>query len=290
MLPSPSDLYYFKETASKLNLTKAAQSLGITQPSLSIAIKRLEEAIGEELFVRSKKGVTLTQAGLQLLSHTSLLLDTWQQVKSKALAAMHEMQGKYVIGCHPSVAIYSLPLFFPQVLLSFPDLELELAHDSSLRITEKVLSSQIDFGIVVNPIPSNDLIIIKLCLDEVCLWSRNQNVERSSLDRNSILIMPSGPTSSQVVLKELLKKSTSTPKIIQSTSFETIRELVGTSSCVGILPTRVAKGSKVPLFKISKSPTFTDQICLVLRTENRKVFAVKSLVEIIKKSFKENAP
>jgi DNA-binding transcriptional LysR family regulator len=288
MLPSPTDLHYFKETAAKLNLTKAAQSLRITQPSLSIAIKRLEETLGEELFVRSKKGVTLTQAGLQLLSHTSLLLDTWQQVQTKALASMHEMQGKYVIGCHPSVAIFSLPLFLPQVMSSFPHLELELAHDSSLRITEKVISSQIDLGIVVNPIPSNELIVVKLCLDEVCLWSKSPKVDMSSVGRDNLLMMPSGPTSSQVVLKELLKKCASTPRIIQSTSFEAIRELVGSSSCLGILPTRVAKGSKVPLYKVSKSPAFTDQICLVLRTENRKIFAVKSLVEIIKKAFKEN--
>jgi len=53
MIPSPADLGYFMEVASTLNVSRAAERLGISQPSLSLAIRRMEEALGAPLLVRS---------------------------------------------------------------------------------------------------------------------------------------------------------------------------------------------------------------------------------------------
>ena len=62
MVPSAAELEYFLEVSSTLNLSRASERLGISQPSLSLAIKRLEQSVGTELFIRHKHGVTLTQA------------------------------------------------------------------------------------------------------------------------------------------------------------------------------------------------------------------------------------
>lgn len=55
MVPSPDDLKYFLEAASALNFSRASERLGISQPSLSLAIRRVEESLGETIFLRSKK-------------------------------------------------------------------------------------------------------------------------------------------------------------------------------------------------------------------------------------------
>jgi DNA-binding transcriptional LysR family regulator len=144
MIPSSSDIAYFIEAASKLNFSRAAESLGISQPSLSMAIRRVEDGIGRALFIRSKRGVTLTQAGKHLLSQAHNLLDAWQNIRYKAVAAESSMEGRYVIGCHSSVALYSLPSFLPKLLKEHARIQLELVHDLSRRIVEGVVTSRID--------------------------------------------------------------------------------------------------------------------------------------------------
>jgi DNA-binding transcriptional LysR family regulator len=158
MTPSPHDLKYFREAAATLNMSRASERLGISQPSLSLAIQRIEDSVGDKVFYRSRRGLVLTQAGKQLLTHTNFLLDAWSQVKSKALASSQLIQGRYIIGCHASVALYSLGTFLPKVLHDHPTLEIKLEHDLSRKITESVISSAVDIGIVVNPVKHPDLI------------------------------------------------------------------------------------------------------------------------------------
>lgn len=67
MIPSVAELTYFLEVSNSLNLSRASERLGISQPSLSLAIKRLEQTIGTSLFLRHKHGVSLTQAGKQAI-------------------------------------------------------------------------------------------------------------------------------------------------------------------------------------------------------------------------------
>jgi len=66
MLPSAAELEYFLEVANTLNLSRASERLGLSQPSLSLAIKRLELSIGTQLFIRHKQGVTLTQGNFSI--------------------------------------------------------------------------------------------------------------------------------------------------------------------------------------------------------------------------------
>jgi Flp pilus assembly protein TadD len=69
------------------------------------------------------------------------------------------------------VALYSLKHFLPDLLGEFPALELNLQHDLSRRVTEAVVSLRVDIGIVVNPAPHPDLVLRKLCTDEVTFWT-----------------------------------------------------------------------------------------------------------------------
>ena len=76
MTISPSDLTYFIEVAHTKNLSRAAERLGITQPSLTLAIQRIEHSLGTDVLIRSKKGVVLTKAGRSLLIHSKTLMSS----------------------------------------------------------------------------------------------------------------------------------------------------------------------------------------------------------------------
>src|SRR5438128_162125 len=182
MIASSNELIYFNELTNTLNFSRASERLGISQPSLSVAIKRLEQTVGTELFIRGKNGVALTQAGKRLLSHTKQLLQLWDTIKSETLASHHEVQGSISLGCHPSLGRHTLPIILPKLLLDYPKLEIQLKHDISRKILEGVVNLTIDIGLVVNPIKHPDLIILKLYEDEVTFWhsanikNNNQNL------------------------------------------------------------------------------------------------------------------
>ena len=114
MTPSYSEISYFVEVAQTKNMSRAADRLGVTQPTLSSAIKRLEDTVGTPLLIRNRTGVQLTKAGKKLYSGGKTLLLSWSQLRADILKSETDVSGQYSIGCHPSVGAYTLSKFLPR--------------------------------------------------------------------------------------------------------------------------------------------------------------------------------
>jgi DNA-binding transcriptional LysR family regulator len=286
MLPSGSDLTYFVEAATSLNVSRAAERLGIAQPSLTLALQRLEHSLGTELFIRSKRGLQLTQAGKQLLLHTRDLLQRWEVVRGKAIASSQKAQGIYSVGCHVSVALYSLPHFLADILNDHPRLEVKLVHDLSRKITERVIRGEIDLGIVVNPVRHPDLVIHKLCDDEVGLWKgKGQRRVQDFSSGEAVLICDSDMLQAQTLLKKIKKDGTSFRRILTSSSLEVVTLLTESGAGVGIIPGRVA--SRVSsLRRVVGAPSFRDEICVLYRAESKGVKAIQTIVGEVIRAFR----
>ena len=281
MLPSFHDLVYFAEAASSQNLSRAAERLGLTQPSLTLAIQRLESTIGTPLLIRSKRGVALTQAGKQLLAQARALTQQWQNVKTRALASTSEIRGSYVLGCHASVGRFTLGRFLPALLDKHPELELRLVHDLSRKIAEAVIRMEIDVGITVNPVRHPDLVIRKLAEDDVGLWT-GPGARRSQDLRSGegVLICDPDLLQSQLIIKALRAAGLKYRRILASSSLEVIAELAAEGAGMGILPSRVARGvGGGRLRSVSKSPLVRDEICVLYRAENRGVRSIHAIAE-----------
>ena len=138
------DIRYFLETARLGKVAEAAQVLNITQPSLSVALKRLEQEFGAELFLRSKSGVKLTGAGKKLRDQGLLMMDMASKTQDMLNEENQGISGQLILGCHPSVGIYSLPHFLPLLNKSYPHLNLNLVHGSSREIGEKVVGGDVE--------------------------------------------------------------------------------------------------------------------------------------------------
>ena len=102
MIPSPTELSYFLEIVLTKNISRASERLGITQPSLSLAIKRLESDVGCELLLRSKTGVALTKAGQRFSQSAKKLLQEWECVHQSIKKEETEITGQYRLGAHIS--------------------------------------------------------------------------------------------------------------------------------------------------------------------------------------------
>jgi LysR family transcriptional regulator, cell division regulator len=286
MLPSNAELTYFIEVCSTLNLSRASERLGISQPSLSMAIRRLEKSVGTKLFVRHKNGVTLTQPGKQLLIHARQLLQYWDETKSKTLASEDEIQGSFTIGCNSTIVAHIVSLFLPDLLENYPKLHLHLKHDISRRIAEQVINLSIDFGIVVNPIKHPDLIIRKLCKDETSFWvgTGKRTIQNSKSD-HAVILCDTSLNQTDILLAKCKNFGLSTDRIVSVPSLNAVAALCAAGAGIGIIPTRVALALYPrDLSPLPKAPSYSDEICLIYRNELRQVQAAQTIIEAIKKS------
>ncbi len=277
-LPSPTDLTYFLEIAVAKNMTRASERLGVSQPSLTLAMHRLEDVVGAKLLIRGSQGVSLTPAGKQLQTRARELLQSWSLLRSEALKSQLEVQGLFTLGCHPSVARYALPLFLPKLLAEFPKLELRLLHDLSRRVTDSVIRMEADFGIAVNPTRHPDLVVHLLGEDEVTLWGAS-DAEQDTLIYEPDLLQ------SQEILAALKRSKSKYRRLLPTSSLEVVAKLAAAGAGVGILPGRVAALEGKALRRLPKAPVVRDEIYWLYRVENRSVRAVQALTERVAAAF-----
>lgn len=142
----------FLHTAKAGNLTKAAQELYITQPSVSYAIKQMEEALGVSLFYRLPKGVKLTVEGRALLDFVEpsfALLDAGE-------TKLHNLKrlegGELRVGASDSLLKHLLLPHLDAFHAQYPDIRIRLSHGKTPDIVQRLKEGQIDFGIVHMPV------------------------------------------------------------------------------------------------------------------------------------------
>jgi DNA-binding transcriptional LysR family regulator len=287
MLPNPHDLRSFLEISKAENLSRAAERLGTSQPALTQAVKRLEASMGQSLLVRSKSGVKLTRAGQKLVREARELLSKWEQLVAETARDESEIRGRYTLGIHPSVALYSLEHFLPELLGKYPELQIDLVHDLSRKITEKVISFQIDFGIVVNPSQHPDLVILELFKDEVRYFTSKKKTPTNDLEsEDKVIIHEPSLSQTQDIYSKSQKKGLNFKRTLSSSNLEVIARLTSKGAGLGILPTRVAKKEDSSLQPVEGSPVFKDSICLVYRHDFLKSEAARTMTKWIASKLK----
>lgn len=289
MIPSSSELRYFLEVANTKNLSRAAERLGVSQPALTLAIKRLEDSFGQDVIIRSKTGVRLTRGGARLVTRVRGLLGSWESICSDADEDSQSIKGIYSVGCHPSVAIYTLPLFLKDMLMENEGCELRLVHDMSRNITESVISGRLDYGFAINPVKHPDLVLRPILSDEVTFWvAKKPSALQNPKSEDSVLISDEQMLQATSLKKQMNKKGFKFSRTVMSSNLEVICSLVSGGAGVGIIPTRVAMnhGGLKPLSE--KLPKFHDKLCLVYRADTPKTVAHKKIVDYFEESLKKH--
>lgn len=276
MVPNFSDLLYFVEIAETQNISRAAERLGVSQPSLSTSIKRLEDSLDTQLLLRTKSGVQLTKDGHYFISKIKELIQQWSTIRDGIKQSSTEAVGRYRIGCHSAVAQYTLTQFLPELLQQNPRLEIELYHDLSRKVCEQVISFELDIGIVVNPVSHPDLVIKEICQDTIQFW---MSPSAKTVNKDVLICNPQ-LLQTQDILLRLRKKKIEFPRIINSSSLNVIADLVASGAGIGILPSRVAKNHNFKAFG-KDMPHYSDRICVVYRADMPKSYANRLLIDAI---------
>ncbi len=276
MLATSTEIEYFVEVYQTRHISKAAIRLGVSQPTLTLSLQKLEEKLDTKLFHRTKQGVVPTEQGTLFYRKSHTLLDCWGEVRKGIYRSTTEIFGRFKIGCHPSVGAYVLPMFLNNLHTQAPGIEVELVHDFSRKITEGVVSYHVDIGFVVNPIRHPDLVLKKLGDDRVLFWKWRGNgtlPKRIFADVNLIQM--------QDILGKTHSKEFQGWSLISTSSLELIRTLTLNGQGIGILPERVAKAEGADLVPYdSNLPTYDDKIFLTYRKDVLSSKAGRELIRL----------
>lgn len=159
-------LQYFLAVAREESITKAAETLRMTQPPLSRQLKDLEEELGKQLLIRGSKKVTLTEEGMLLRKRAEELVDLMEKTKAELTSSDENINGDIHIGCGETEAISFLAQAAWDLQQKHPLIHYHIYSGDAERVMERLDKGLIDFGLLVGPVDVNKYDYIRLPLKD----------------------------------------------------------------------------------------------------------------------------
>jgi len=163
-------LKYFVKIVDIGSLTQAAEVLHIAQPALSQQVATLENELDQQLLIRTKRGVTPTEAGKILYAHARTILRQCEQAQTAVINAGQALNGQVSIGLAPGTAASSLTMPLLQTVREqFPDVLVYLHENSGTSLNDKVMNGQLDMAVLYDRAPTAGINSIPLMKEELYL-------------------------------------------------------------------------------------------------------------------------
>lgn len=157
------------------NFIKASEACFVTQPTLSMQIKKLEDELGVVLFDRSKKPVIATEVGRLIIDQAGLILDENKKIKEIVDAFHEKMSGSLAIGIIPTLSPYLLPRFAGSFRRKYPDVDLSFNEMLTDEIYHQLMSDKLDAGIFVTPYHKNKIREYPVFYEEMLLYAGDEH-------------------------------------------------------------------------------------------------------------------
>jgi DNA-binding transcriptional LysR family regulator len=259
-VPFKNEIKAFMTLADFKSVSKAALSLGMSQPQLSKILSNLEVAINSPLFERTNRGLVITATGLKLYKNLNQLQEFWADISPES----EVLPSIFRIGAHALIAKEFIPVIVQGLLKSFPAISLNYVEASSKQMSHLILDRKIELGIAVNPLPLQGLIIHEVKKDIIGLYQSGKN-------HDLLVINP------QSVMYSRLLKKVKYKRIIEIENYEIASKIALENGCDVLLPSPAVENQNFKLIKTLEKVS----VCLVYREEMRGHGAIKSVRQIV---------
>ncbi len=149
----------------------AAEKCFVTQPTLSMQLKKMEDELDIVLFDRTKQPVIPTEAGARIIEQARVILQESKKIKLLADETKSQIIGDLRIGVIPTVAPYLLPLFAGEYKKNYPNVQVKVEELITERIEEKLEKELLDVGIVVTPLQNKGIVEEPMYYEEMMIYS-----------------------------------------------------------------------------------------------------------------------
>ena len=237
-------LEYLLAVANCGSFSLAAEHCFVTQPSLSMQVKALEEELGVVLLDRSKKPVIPTEAGDVVLERARETLRAYNNIRESVAELKGETSGKLRLGVIPTIAPYLLHKFIPAFVRDYPKVELEISEMITSDIVEALKRDRIDAALVASGTCGEGILEQELFNDRFFAYDSPENAlyERSNIriediDLRDLVILSAGNCMRDQII-ELCQAKRDMPShySFESGSLDTLMRIVDCTSCLTIIP------------------------------------------------------
>lgn len=281
-------LEYFQTVAKLRSITKAAQQLYVSQPTITIAVQKLEHELGIALFDRNQKQFTLTKEGKLFLERVTDVLSRLQSAVSEINEHKNLQKGYLRIGIPPMIGSCMFPEIIAGFTDTYPQLKLDIFEDGSLNIRQSLKQEDLDIGIINLMNISDEFLTIPLSRQEflVCLHkdhplATQKSIHIKQLQNENFILFNESTCNRQLIMQECLSNDF-IPKVVLSTNqIATMKSLVTKNLGICFLSESVMENAPEIATISLKTPLFLE-FGLSWKKEKTLSSASKAFIEFIK--------
>jgi len=244
-----TELKYIVAVARAKHFGHAAEACYVAQPTLSVAIKKLEDELGVILFERGGAEVSVTPLGQQIVAQAERVLEQTAAIKELAKQNKDPLAGPLRLGVIYTVGPYLLPALVKNVIEQVPQMPLVLQENFTVRLLELLRQGELDAAIMALPLPEHGMSMQPLYDEPFVVavprhhpWSERKAIAAEDLKTETMLLLGNGHCFRDQVLEvcpEMARYSTpgnGMQRTFEGSSLETIRHMVASGIGLTVLP------------------------------------------------------
>lgn len=249
-----NELRYIVAVARERHFGHAAEACFVSQPTLSVAVKKLEDELGVSLFERGAGEVTVTAIGAQIVEQAQRVLEEAEGIKLLARRGKDPLAGTLRLGVIYTIGPYLLPRLIPWVAEQAPDMPLVIEENFTAVLSERLKRGELDVILISLPFDEPG-VLTRALYDETFAvlvpgghpWAGRPSIEAEQLGREDVLLLGPGHCFRDQVLKvcpDCLKSSGGLQRGLEGGSLETIRCMVASGVGITVLPCTAAAAER----------------------------------------------
>jgi DNA-binding transcriptional LysR family regulator len=287
-------LEYFQMVCKFNNITRAAESLHVSQPSITNSIKNLENELGVTLLDRSNKQICITNEGkiflervddiLSIVENTVLEMQDYGKMKKELLR----------IGVPPMIGTFLFPRIFVEFTEKYSETQLQIIEKGSIETKKMIENDELDLAIIIVPKEYEDLEVLHILKSEILVCFNNEHflnikneVSIEDIKNESIIMLKEGFYHRQKILDYFHKYKIEPNIILSSNQLETIKSIVSNGSGISFLMKEIIQNDK-RISSRTLNKELNINIGLVWKKERYISNAAKTFIEFILKSYSDS--
>ncbi len=238
-----NELRYIVAVAQERSFGRAAAKCFVSQPALSVAIQKLEEELGAQLFERGKSEVSVTPVGERVVEQAQLVLEEAARIRELARAGRNQLVGAFKLGVIYTVAPYLLPDLIPTLRVRAPEMPLELEENLTEVLETELKSGRLDAAIIALPFAPPGVATVFLYEEPFQVvvpsghkWAKRKSVHPDELVGEHAILLNVGHCFRDQVLDACPELNRQDVPTARTNSLETVRNMVASGLGVSVLP------------------------------------------------------
>ena len=284
------DLEYVVAVADLQHFGRASERCNVSQPTLSMQVKKLEDMLGVALFERTNKHVMMTPIGSEITQRARRILQDAKEVKELAKAAQDSLSGDFYLGAFPTLAPYYLPEATARIHKKLPKLRLWLVEEKTEILLDKLHKGQLDAAFIALPVADDQLESEMLFHDPFYLavprghpLAGQKMANAKNISGKELLLLEDGHCLRDQALSVCSLIGTSEHQGFRATSLETLRHMVAGGMGITLIPKLALRKDDGIAYIPFEKPVISRTIGLVWRKSSPRKACISALSALMKK-------